>query len=63
MQAGDVAPALLHLALDLEQGILRRAEGQLVGLGQQHVDRQAAGLSPIQHHAVEVSQRMTDVHQ
>ncbi|MNC19651.1 hypothetical protein D3C75_675860 [compost metagenome] len=63
LHAGHLAPALTDVLLHLEQGVLRRAVGELVGLGQQDVHGQAAGQRPVEHQAVELGQRMADVHQ
>ena len=62
LDAGVCAPALVNILTNLEQCVLGSAEGQLVGLGQQDVQRHAAGLAPVEHHVVELGQRVTDVH-
>ncbi|MNV40310.1 hypothetical protein D3C71_1319110 [compost metagenome] len=62
LDARRIAPTLADFRLHLEQGVLARAVGQLVGLGQQDVHRHAAGLGPVEHHLVEVGHRVAHIH-
>ena len=50
-----------ELFLHREQGILRRAALEFVGLGQQHVQRQLALQGPVDHLPVELFKRVANV--
>ena len=62
LDSDRITPTFTDFGLHFEQGVLGRAVGQLVGLGQQDVHRHAAGDGPIEHQQVEVGHRMADVH-
>ena len=57
-----VAPTIRDFLADLEQGVLAAPKVSLSALVSRMCSGSAAGLAPVEHHVVELGQRMTDVH-